>query len=170
MNSFWIRGVLALQFFTAILFLIEFLNTVFGIEIFRLSWEVYELVELGILISLFIGMALSVKLLRQLAARNEKVEEQLKIASGEFAQLVEDKFTQWELSTAERDVAMLNIKGFSVPDIASLREKSPGTIKSQNAAIYRKAGVTGRTQLIASLIEDLVDQAIETQNENRSAS
>ena len=163
MNPNWIRLVLALQVVTAILFIIEFLNTVFGIVLIKLSWEVYELIELGILVSLFIGMWLSGMLLRDLSQRNEKVEDQLMLASGEFATLVSQKFERWDLTNTEKDVALLNLKGFSVPEIAKMREKSLGTIKAQNAAIYRKAGVTGRTQLIASLIEDMVDQAIEKQ-------
>ena len=165
MKPIWIRVVLGLQAVTAVLFVIEFLNTVFGVVLIKLSWEVYELIELGILVSLFVGMGLSAMLLRDLSKRNEKVEDQLMLASGEFAAFVEQKFDRWDLTAAERDVALLTLKGYSVPDIAALRNKSLGTIKSQNAAIYRKSAVSGRTQLIASLIEDMVDQTIEKQGE-----
>ena len=41
-------------------------------------------------------------------------------------------------------------------EIARLRETSEGTIKAQTAAIYRKAQVTGRPQLLSLFIEDMM--------------
>ena len=66
------------------------------------------------------------------------------------------QFDRWELSNAERDVAMLTVKGLSVAEIAELRKTSQGTIKSQNNAIYRKADVKSRTQLVGALIDELL--------------
>ncbi|MEM7241957.1 MAG: helix-turn-helix transcriptional regulator [Pseudomonadota bacterium] len=164
MSFLGLRALLVLQAATAVLFLLEFVNTVFGIEVIRIGWQLYEFIELGILFSLFIGIGLTIGVLRNLTKRNQKVEDQLRVASGEFAELLDERFDQWGLSVAERDVALLNLKGFSVPEIAQMRGKSPGTIKAQNAAIYKKAGVAGRTQLIVSFVEDLVDQSLEKQN------
>jgi DNA-binding NarL/FixJ family response regulator len=44
----------------------------------------------------------------------------------------------------------------STAEIAGLRATSEGTIKAQTNAIYRKAGVTGRPQLLSLFIEDLM--------------
>ncbi|AXI48987.1 hypothetical protein C1J03_19195 [Sulfitobacter sp. SK012] len=66
------------------------------------------------------------------------------------------QFDRWGLSEAERDVALLTVKGMTVDEIAELRGTSSGTIKSQNNAIYRKANVKSRTQLLGSLIEELL--------------
>ena len=41
------------------------------------------------------------------------------------------------LSPAERDVALFQIKGLSVAEIAALRGTSEGTVKAQAAAIVR---------------------------------
>ena len=161
MKPGWLKFILALQAITAVFFVFDLLATVFGVVILRISWEIYELIELGILLSLFIGMGLSTILLRHLSKRNAVVEDQLKIASGEFAGLIDQKFEQWNLSRAEKEVGLLNLKGFTVPEIASMLGKSEGTIKAQNAAVYRKSGMTGRTQLIVSFVEDMVDHAIE---------
>ena len=68
-------------------------------------------------------------------------------------------FTDWRLTPAERDVAVFLVKGLSTRDIADLRGTSEGTIKAQTNAIYRKAAVTGRTQLLSTFIEDLMDDA-----------
>ena len=69
-------------------------------------------------------------------------------------------FTDWRLTPAERDVAVFLVKGLSTRDIAELRGTSEGTIKAQTNAIYRKAAVTGRTQLLSTFIEDLMDDAL----------
>jgi len=58
------------------------------------------------------------------------------------------------LSAAEGDVAMLSIEGLSIAEMAGLRQSKEGTIKSQSAIIYRKAGVSGRHQLISYYVEE----------------
>jgi DNA-binding CsgD family transcriptional regulator len=98
-------------------------------------------------------------------ARNRKVEDQLLLARGEFAALLEARFEQWGLTIAEQDVAMMGIKGFSIAEVAEMRGTSEGTIKAQNASIYRKAGVTGRNPLLVSLVEDLIDVGVEEKSE-----
>ena len=67
-----------------------------------------------------------------------------------------ERFDEWGLTKAEKDVALFAIKGMSTAEIAGLRATSEGTIKAQTNAIYRKAGVTGRPQLLSLFIEDLM--------------
>ena len=57
----------------------------------------------------------------------------------------------------QRVAALLAIKGFSTQDMAGLRSVSEGTIKAQTNAIYRKAGVSGRPQLLSLFIDDLIE-------------
>jgi DNA-binding CsgD family transcriptional regulator len=78
------------------------------------------------------------------------------LASGEFIKVVDGKFDDWEFSESEREVAFLLIKGLSIQEMADVRETKPGTIKSQGNAIYRKAGVKGRNELVAYFVEDLL--------------
>ena len=88
--------------------------------------------------------------------RQQRIENQLMIASGAFAELLERHFDEWVLTPSERDVALLAIKGFSIAEMAELRETQQGTIKTQCNAIYRKAGVSGRPQLLSLFIEELM--------------
>jgi len=53
------------------------------------------------------------------------------------------------------------IIGLSMRDIAKMGGKLESTIKAQTNAIYRKAGVTGRTQLLSTFIEGLLSTFIE---------
>lgn len=72
------------------------------------------------------------------------MQQQLKVASGAFQELIDEYFMSWQLTPAEKDVALFAIKGISISDIASMRGVSEGTVKAQTTAIYRKAGVSGR--------------------------
>jgi DNA-binding CsgD family transcriptional regulator len=74
--------------------------------------------------------------------------------------IMAERFDEWGLTPAERDVALFAIKGLSIADIAQLRSTSEGTVKAQTAAIYRKAGVSGRSQLLSLFIEDLMDGGV----------
>ena len=55
------------------------------------------------------------------------------------------------------DVALLTIRGLSICRIAELRHTQQGTIKAQLSAIFRKAGVSSRTELLAMFMDELLD-------------
>ena len=98
--------------------------------------------------------------LRKLVRRDKRLTQQLRAASGAFAEVLENRFDEWNLTDAEREVALLAIKGFSVAEVAAMRDTKEGTTKAQNAAIYRKAGVSGRLQLLSLFIDDLMDEGL----------
>lgn len=163
LNSNLIRLVLVLQIAAAVIYLVEFSGEIFGIRALSVSWEVHELIELGTVLSLIIGSGGAFYIMTQVLHRNAAVETQLKVASGEFFDVLKERFEVWGLTQSEREVALLSLKGFSVAEVAEMRGKSLGTIKAQNASLYRKAGVSGRAQLMASLMEDLLDNAVVSQ-------
>jgi DNA-binding CsgD family transcriptional regulator/outer membrane murein-binding lipoprotein Lpp len=66
------------------------------------------------------------------------------------------QFERWELTPAEKAVALLLLKGLSHKEVASLREVSETTVRQQARAIYRKAGLAGRNDLAAFFLEDLL--------------
>lgn len=73
-----------------------------------------------------------------------------------LAQEIDQQMDRWSLTPSEKDVAFLMIKGLSTKEIASVRARSEQTVRSQAASIYAKAGVSGRTQLAAWFLEDLL--------------
>ena len=79
------------------------------------------------------------------------------VVSGAFGEFLQHQFRDWDLSPSESDVALFAIKGSSIAEIARMRGTKDGTIKAQLNAIYRKAGVTGRPQLISFFIDEMVD-------------
>lgn len=73
-----------------------------------------------------------------------------------LATQIQKQFDIWQLTPAEAEVGMLMLKGLSHIEIAQLRNASERTIRDQARAIYRKAGVAGRTELSAFFLEDLL--------------
>jgi DNA-binding CsgD family transcriptional regulator len=99
------------------------------------------------------------------ARRRQKAESDLRLASGAFMAVLEERFAAWGLTPAERDVALFAIKGVSPSEIAALRNTSEGTVKAQSTAIYRKAGVNSRAQLLSLFIDDLMEGPLPTVSE-----
>ena len=66
------------------------------------------------------------------------------------------QFDAWQLSGAEAEVGLLLLKGLSLKEIAALRETSERTVREQARAVYRKAGLSGRSALAAFFLEDLL--------------
>lgn len=69
---------------------------------------------------------------------------------------IDRQFERWGLSPAEREVALLLLKGLSHKEIAGLRATSERTVRQQSLAVYRKAGLSGRADLAAFFLEDLL--------------
>ena len=67
-----------------------------------------------------------------------------------------DQFERWGLSPAEREVALLLLKGLALKEIAELRATSERTVRQQALTVYRKAGLAGRAELSAFFLEDLL--------------
>lgn len=69
---------------------------------------------------------------------------------------IKAQFDEWGLTAAEQDVALLLLKGLSMKEISAIREVSERTIRQQATTIYGKAGLTGRANLSAFFLEDLL--------------
>lgn len=69
---------------------------------------------------------------------------------------IDGQFDRWSLTPAEREVALLMLKGLSHKEIAGVRESSERTVRQQARAIYGKANLSGRAALSAFFLEDLL--------------
>lgn len=149
--------VLMVQVFCAGFFFYDIFITLVGVPVAPVPWHIYELIEIGAAVGLIFGVIFAALALRRSLRDAARMQSQLRVASGAFMDLMEDAFAEWGLTPAERDVALFAIKGLSTQEIAAMRTTSEGTVKAQTAAIYRKAGVSGRPQLLSLFIEDLMD-------------
>lgn len=151
-----IIAIFVVQALCAFFFVSDILSSVLGFQTTPLSWEMRELLEIGAAIGLVLGVVLGGLMLRRTLRERNRAEERLRRATGAFMDLLEERFAEWGLTPSERDVALFAIKGMSTAEIAVLRTTSEGTVKAQTNAIYRKAGVTGRPQLLSLFIDDLM--------------
>ncbi len=166
-DRFFVLLILIVQIACAAFFLSDIVLTMFGIRSRPISWQSRELLEIGAGLGLILGVGLGAAALQRTMKRQRLAEERLRRASGVFMDLLNERFDDWGLTAAERDVALFAIKGMSTQEIATLRSTSEGTVKAQTNAIYRKAGVTGRPQLLSLFIEDLMDDTSATSGDIR---
>jgi len=73
-----------------------------------------------------------------------------------LAEAIDSQFERWQLSPAEKEVALLLLKGLSHREIANARNVTEATARQQARAVYRKAELSGRHDLAAFFLEDLM--------------
>jgi DNA-binding CsgD family transcriptional regulator len=150
------QGTLAvltgLQAGAALVFAVDMLT---GLPVFRAELP-GSAFEAAAVVLLWAGSFAGARELRRLAARTRGIEETLRIVTGGMVGLLRESFARWRLTPSERDVALLAFKGLSIAEIAALRQSRHGTVKAHLVAVYRKAGVDGRTQLIGRCFEAIM--------------
>lgn len=161
-------GLILVQFLCAAVFLADVGR---DISLMGARWfnDWHNGFELVASVSLVIGIGLESLFLANLLRRHARTLRSLGVASGALHDLIEDYFRTWGLTPAEADVASFTIKGLSIAEVAGLRGTREGTIKTHLNAIYRKAGVAGRGQLVSLLVEDLLGQPLVEQSKVASA-
>ena len=157
----WTVALIALfvvQTLCALFFVSDIAMSILGIYPVPISWTSREVLEIGASVGLVLGLIFGALALRRSLRELDTARARLRRASSAFMDIMAEHFDDWGLTPAERDVALFSIKGLSTQDIANLRNTSEGTVKAQTNAIYRKAGVTGRPQLLSLFIEDLMGE------------
>jgi DNA-binding NarL/FixJ family response regulator len=155
-NATVIAVIVLLQVVSAVFFVGDIVMNLFGLTRRPIAWELRELIEIGAALGLVLGVVLGAIALQRTLKLNRRMQAQIEAASAAFHALLEQRFDEWGLTPAERDVAFFALKGFSIAEIARLRETSEGTVKAQTNAIYRKAGVSGRAQLLSLFLDDVM--------------
>ena len=157
-SSLLLAAIVFLQVAFSLFYIVDMALEIFGIRKVTVSWEYREIVQLVTIIGLMLGAFLGIVVLKNISKSMREVDNRMLAASGQFHELMTRHFEEWGLSPSEKDVALFTLKGLSNSEIAAARGKSVGTIKAQCNAIYQKAGVSGRTQLISHFIEDLFEE------------
>lgn len=73
-----------------------------------------------------------------------------------MSRAIDQQFDAWGLTSAEREIALFLLKGYSHKAIAKHTGRSPQTVRQHAAVVYRKANITGRAELSAFFLEDLM--------------
>jgi len=72
---------------------------------------------------------------------------------------IDQQLDAWQLTPAEKEVALLLLKGRSFKEIAPVRNASERTVRQQALSVYAKSGLAGRAELAAFFLEDLLAPA-----------
>jgi len=159
--------LIAVQGLCAIFFLSDVVADSFDTDgVFALN--VHLVIELVATVGLIFGIVFETRYLVELLRRSARLERNMQIATGALSQVIEDYFREWGLTPAEKDVALFTLKGMSNAEIADLRKSSEGTIKAHLNAVFRKADVSGRNQLLSILVEDLMSRSLLSGDKTRS--
>lgn len=75
---------------------------------------------------------------------------------------IDAQLMDWNLTRVERQTAFLLLKGYSHKEIARLTERSDRTVRQHAVDIYRKSGMSGRAELSAFFLEDMLLPIAET--------
>lgn len=96
---------------------------------------------------------------RALAVAREDAErwrnENRQLVNG-LSAAIKAKFSAWALTEAESDIGLLLLKGLSHKEVADIRQTSERTVREQARSLYRKSGLSGRADLAAFFLEDLL--------------
>ena len=144
---------------------------------YRNGHAAVETFEILVFVSALAGIAFHWRGAIEERRRSDRLDEELTAARAEAVRWAEDaqrwsqeagdllhglgaaidrQFDRWALTPAEREVALLQLKGLRHKEIAELRATSERTVRQQALAIYRKSGLNGRSDLAAFFLEDLL--------------
>lgn len=69
---------------------------------------------------------------------------------------IDERFSAWNLTPTEREVALLLLKGRSHKQIAFTTGRSERTVRQHAVAVYQKSRLNGRAELAAFFLEDVL--------------
>lgn len=115
--------------------------------------------ESAAVLALLTGYMMARRHRKTLLAVTRQQERLLYSLRGHFDEILSQRFQEWDLTPAESDIALLSLRGLKISEVAALRSTREGTIKSQLSAIFRKAGVGTRTELLGLFMDEFLDFA-----------
>jgi putative tricarboxylic transport membrane protein len=100
--------------------------------------------------------AQAAELERQRAEISKHIERMKASTVNLIREGVDEDFGDWNLSSAERDIAWFMLRGLPLKQIAIVRGTSERTVRQQAQAIYRKADLDGRSDLAGRVLERFI--------------
>lgn len=123
---------------------------VFAISFIALGWLLFDIRRQTIEIT---------ALRNELSASQKtehKPEKYVLDAKTTLSHVISQQFNDWQLTTSEKDVGWLLLKGLSLKEIAAIRNTLDKTVRQQASSIYKKADLNGRHSFSAWFIEDVL--------------
>ena len=93
----------------------------------------------------------------RLSSDSSALENKIKIMKGGILDKLNYYFSEWKLSEAECEIAILILKGFSFKEIGLFRKTKEKTIGEQAMKIYAKSGLKNRSELLGFFLIELLE-------------
>ena len=162
----WVWAVLAVVAGVGLLMALEIIEE----PEMTLGEILFELIEPTLIVMTAAGVVYLLDRVRRQHREQLSLMRDLEVARTEGAQwrtdmrellkglsaAIDAQFDRWGLTPAEREVALLLLKGLSHKEIAVVREASVLTVRQQARSVYTKANLSGRAALSAFFLEDLL--------------
>lgn len=114
------------------------------------------IIELIVFLGVTMALLLGARDLGRLRTRLDVEEKRNRAVSQGLADSIDELMDEWRMTGSEKDVAWLIIKGYRFAEIAEARGVKENTTRLQATAIYSKAGVSGRAEFVAEIIQSLL--------------
>lgn len=138
-----------------------------------------NLLEEAPLVLIIVGAVIFYQTIHRQRVENKRIIHDLELARVEgrhwrrqaqvhlkgLGEAISVQFSRWNLTAAEREVALLLLKGLSSKEIATVRTTSERTVREQARSVYSKSGLNGRAGLSAFFLEDLLAPADDLDSE-----
>ncbi len=150
----WIRLFRLIVLLPIVLFLIYDLAVdAFILHQFASAHFAIEAVAFLFVLIIFV---IDLRELRDLRSRLDREQIRNKVLAGEIAEGIDAQMDGWKLTRTEREVAWMIIKGYRFSEIADLRHVKESTTRLQASTVYSKAGVRGRAEFVAEIVQQLL--------------
>lgn len=113
-------------------------------------------VELGIVIFSLVPALYMLRRWNIASLKERHAKQHLQEYLQGLGAIIEQEFTQWGLSDAERKTALYILKGLSHKDIAEHCHRTEGTVRQHAVSVYRKSGLGSRAEFSAHFLQQLL--------------
>jgi DNA-binding CsgD family transcriptional regulator len=103
-----------------------------------------------------VGLAQSQQDLRDREAERDRWRRRATRLLDGLGAEIEVQFDRWSLTPTEKEVALLLLKGLGHKEVAGVMNRSERTVRQHAVAVYKKSGLSGRAELAAFFLEDLL--------------
>ena len=117
---------------------------------------VHFTLEFIVFVGVSMALVLGVRDLRRLRTQLSHEQRRIEVFSTELAQSINNQMDEWGMTPSEKDVAWFIIKGYRFSEIAKARGVKESTARLQGTSLYAKAGVSGRAEFVAEILQPLL--------------
>lgn len=126
-------------------------------------------IEFIVFVGVSVALVFNVRDIRRLRVRLFWEERRNLSLSGALAETIDDQMDEWQLTRSEKDVAWFIIKGYRFSEIAQARGVKESTPRLQATSVYAKAGVSGRAEFVAEILQPLLMTIPESSRQGKKA-